>query len=317
MDGQDGLQRAWWKQRSASDTEVLSAVKRMHCSITTAHLCPLLLSALFCFCVFVVNRPPKRALRGKGRGGEWALWFSAHSLLLLLWWPCCRDGADVEIVGLCKSVVSWLARLHSQGHYPFAGVTNKDGCVALLQLLLNYYFFLFVFSLQPVLLWFFFCLLKPTPLVTANPFAPSPPPPLSYLISSCWKFSAWAHTIAANFERHFWIPLEGDAATDFAVDPQLIHRRGIYKVHAIGHGTCVCVWCVVWCVVCVRVRVHVLVCFLHMHVCVFVQAQPLFSFHDHDHPHPFNKDVYGSTHAYSDYQLRPNVAIAMTVAPGV
>ena len=146
MDGQDGLQRAWWKQRSASDTEVLSAVKRMHCSITTAHLCPLLLSALFCFCVFVVNRPTKRALRGEGkRGGEWALWFSAHSLLLLLWWPCCRDGADVEIVGLCKSVVSWLARLHSQGHYPFAGVTNKDGCVALLQLLLNYYFFFCLF----------------------------------------------------------------------------------------------------------------------------------------------------------------------------
>ncbi|RZF42594.1 hypothetical protein LSTR_LSTR001389 [Laodelphax striatellus] len=40
-----------------------------------------------------------------------------------------RDGSAVELVGLEKAAVRWLAQLHSDGHYPHAGVTrtNKDG----------------------------------------------------------------------------------------------------------------------------------------------------------------------------------------------
>lgn len=33
-----------------------------------------------------------------------------------------RDGSAVELVGLCHSAVSWLARLHSKGTYPYSGV---------------------------------------------------------------------------------------------------------------------------------------------------------------------------------------------------
>jgi len=38
-----------------------------------------------------------------------------------------RDGADVEIVGLCKSVVSWLAQLSKQSKFVHAGVTSANG----------------------------------------------------------------------------------------------------------------------------------------------------------------------------------------------
>ena len=33
-----------------------------------------------------------------------------------------RDGSAVELVGLCKSIVSWLHDCHSKGLYPHAGV---------------------------------------------------------------------------------------------------------------------------------------------------------------------------------------------------
>ena len=33
------------------------------------------------------------------------------------------DGSAVELVGLCYSAVKWLASLHKQGCYPYAGVS--------------------------------------------------------------------------------------------------------------------------------------------------------------------------------------------------
>ena len=38
---------------------------------------------------------------------------------------CCytRDGSAVEIVGLCKSTVRWLAKQYSRGVYPYSGVS--------------------------------------------------------------------------------------------------------------------------------------------------------------------------------------------------
>ncbi|XP_038048621.1 glycogen debranching enzyme-like [Patiria miniata] len=39
-----------------------------------------------------------------------------------------RDGSAVEIVGLCKATVRWLAKMHEAGHYPHSGVTVRlDG----------------------------------------------------------------------------------------------------------------------------------------------------------------------------------------------
>ncbi|GLV44486.1 uncharacterized protein CBL_10290 [Carabus blaptoides fortunei] len=36
-----------------------------------------------------------------------------------------RDGSAVELVALCKSTMTWLAELHAQGKYPYAGVQRK------------------------------------------------------------------------------------------------------------------------------------------------------------------------------------------------
>ncbi|XP_065187406.1 glycogen debranching enzyme-like isoform X3 [Sycon ciliatum] len=38
-----------------------------------------------------------------------------------------RDGSAVEIVGLCKSTVAWLAKLHASGDFPYAGVNVAEG----------------------------------------------------------------------------------------------------------------------------------------------------------------------------------------------
>lgn len=39
-----------------------------------------------------------------------------------------RDGSGVEIVGLCKSTVRWLAKLCDQKKFPYAGVSKlQDG----------------------------------------------------------------------------------------------------------------------------------------------------------------------------------------------
>ena len=47
----------------------------------------------------------------------------------ILWNVACfRDGSAVEIVGLCKSTVRWLAELSGQKLFPYAGVSKlQDG----------------------------------------------------------------------------------------------------------------------------------------------------------------------------------------------
>ncbi|XP_050313135.1 glycogen debranching enzyme isoform X2 [Anthonomus grandis grandis] len=42
-----------------------------------------------------------------------------------------RDGSAVELIGLSKAAVSWLAKLHGEGKYPYDGVqrTHKNGAV--------------------------------------------------------------------------------------------------------------------------------------------------------------------------------------------
>lgn len=41
---------------------------------------------------------------------------------------CFRDGSAVELVGLCKASVRWLADMNRQGHYPYSAVNvHKQG----------------------------------------------------------------------------------------------------------------------------------------------------------------------------------------------
>lgn len=41
-----------------------------------------------------------------------------------------RDGSAVELVGLCRSTVGWLARLHTSGKYPYSGVCGSESTAA-------------------------------------------------------------------------------------------------------------------------------------------------------------------------------------------
>jgi len=82
-----------------------------------------------------------------------------------------RDGSAVEIVGLCKSTISWLDGLYQQSKYPYEGVSIKGKLMS---------------------------------------------------------FAAWAKKIQSSFERLFWIDVNPDQK-NAAVDPKLVHRRGIYK----------------------------------------------------------------------------------------
>lgn len=69
------------------------------------------------------------------------------------------------------------------------------------------------------------------------------------------KLTEWAGLIKKNFEKLYYIPKDPKDDGKYAVKPELVNRRGIYK------------------------------------------------------------DVYGGGKEYEDYQLRPNFAITMTVAP--
>ncbi|PSN51057.1 hypothetical protein C0J52_01523 [Blattella germanica] len=85
-----------------------------------------------------------------------------------------RDGSAIELVGLSKGALRWLAQLNEEGKFPYDSVTRqkKDG---------------------------------------------------SY---TTWTYRQWEERIAANFEKHFFIPM---TPSIHEPRPDLVHRRGIYK----------------------------------------------------------------------------------------
>ncbi|XP_034951239.1 glycogen debranching enzyme isoform X2 [Chelonus insularis] len=85
-----------------------------------------------------------------------------------------RDGSAIEIVGLSKSILTFLAELYKQNLFPYGSVKrhNRDGT-----------------------------------MVT-------------------WSYKQWADKITANFERCFYV---NQTPTKGEMNPELIHRRGIYK----------------------------------------------------------------------------------------
>ncbi|KAJ2713801.1 bifunctional 4-alpha-glucanotransferase/amylo-alpha-1,6-glucosidase, partial [Coemansia spiralis] len=110
-----------------------------------------------------------------------------------------RDGAAIEIVGLQKSALRWLAALARDGLFAHDGVALADG--------------------------------------------------------SRVRYADWDAQVQRCFERHFWVPLDPLDDAAYHVDTALVNRRGIYR------------------------------------------------------------DTVGASAAWSDYQFRPNIAVAMSVAP--
>ncbi|KAJ9590614.1 hypothetical protein L9F63_016384, partial [Diploptera punctata] len=91
-----------------------------------------------------------------------------------------RDGSAVELIGLSKGALRWLAKLNQEGKFPYDSVRrqNKDG---------------------------------------------------SY---TTWTYKHWEDRIAANFEKHFFVPTKPSPSESH---PDLVHRRGIYK-DSVGAG---------------------------------------------------------------------------------
>jgi len=68
----------------------------------------------------------------------------------------------------------------------------------------------------------------------ANLLVPSslPGSPPSYSV----RYADWAATLAAAFERQFWVPRNAGDDAQYTINPAHVHRRGMYKVRACGRG---------------------------------------------------------------------------------
>lgn len=129
-----------------------------------------------------------------------------------------RDGAPIEIVGLVKSTLRWLDGLVRGGMFPFEGVVASSEW------------------LSATFVW---------ALLTQETVDG-----MDRLVT----YGEWNDLIQRSFERYFYVPLGNesdccpalrvlmhaiDPADDsqYAVDTELIHRRGIYKdVYGSGRG---------------------------------------------------------------------------------
>ena len=201
-----------------------------------------------------------------------------------------RDGSAVELVGLCYSAVNWLAKLHSQGIYPYSGVKlpSQEGRARPISLSplpppppslppspflpphpslpspspsLHFPLFriltLFLCnSLTPSFTSSHSSVLTPS-LPPSLPLSLPPSlPPSSGAITAILSFTAWSKRLSTNFEDNFWIPGDRTIASEReGQESSYIHRTGIYK------------------------------------------------------------DTVGASQRYGDFQLRPNFPMAMTVAP--
>ena len=114
----------------------------------------------------------------------------------------------MELVGLCHSAVSWLARLHKEGTYPYAGVeiTSEEEGKS---------------PMTAAVIWHDI-VHQSTHLLTEML--------LSLSASKFLAFSEWATKIRVHFETRFWIPKDKSVASRWeGQDTVYIHRTGIYK----------------------------------------------------------------------------------------
>ena len=116
----------------------------------------------------------------------------------------------MELVGLCHSAVSWLARLHEEGTYPYAGVeiTSVEEGKSLMTAAVIYHDIVHQSTHIHLL----------TEML------------LSLSASNSLAFSEWATKIRMHFEARFWIPKDKSVASRReGQDAVYIHRTGIYK----------------------------------------------------------------------------------------
>lgn len=113
-----------------------------------------------------------------------------------------RDGSAVELIGLSKMAVRWLAIMHCQGDYPYESVThtNKDGMLNFL-----YRCELFLKNLR-----------KQSHMCNR----------ISIGTVTTWTYKQWEEKIAQNFGKYFWVP---EAPSAGELRPDLVNRRSIYK----------------------------------------------------------------------------------------
>ena len=104
-------------------------------------------------------------------------------------------------MGLCHSTVTWLAKLHGQGVYPYSGArlpTSEEQGI-----------------------WSTICVYVYSCHLLTHSF-PAAPQFLS--------FSEWAQKLRQSFERRFWIPEDRTVASQReGPESGYIHRTGMYK----------------------------------------------------------------------------------------
>lgn len=129
MDGQDGRVQLGGEQRCSCYTQVHGGVvsntvysklystlgEDMSYERRDVFMQELVVCCICCTCTYVQNACVYRMLID-------SMIHQIACLCVSLVW-CIRDGSAVEIVGLCKSTVRWLAKLYSRGIYHYSGVS--------------------------------------------------------------------------------------------------------------------------------------------------------------------------------------------------
>ncbi|KJE96034.1 glycogen debranching enzyme [Capsaspora owczarzaki ATCC 30864] len=122
-----------------------------------------------------------------------------------------RDGADIEIIGLVKSTVRWLAHLGANGDFAFQGVTVAAGDVQAAATTPSVGAAL---AQQPTA---FVEALRRANLAAARPD------------DGFLSYKEWNARLQLAFEPYFWVPPLPVMDASYAIDRATVNRRGIYK----------------------------------------------------------------------------------------
>ena len=114
-----------------------------------------------------------------------------------------RDGADVEIIALLHSSLSWLVELHTHHAFPFAGVSSHS---------------------------------RRGEGGRGGERRGGEEGRRGEGGEDYMSYADWLNRLTSSFEKHFYIPMKEEDDHLYHVNKQLINRRGIYK-DVIGSST--------------------------------------------------------------------------------